>query len=85
MEIKTPNGTPQDLNRSWKGRPPQLVSEAGNGAVEQRRQGRHRSSPSPRTNREEVRATRSSNPQPRTDPMSEDLETHAEGCTGKRR
>ena len=63
------------------------LTEAGNGAAEQRRQGRQSSPPPlpPRTNREEVRTTKSSNPQPRTDPTSKDLEIHAEGRAGKRR
>ena len=37
-----------------------------------------------RAKREEGRAMRSTNPPPRTDPVSEDPETHAEGHAGKK-
>ena len=60
------------------------ATDTGEGAAQKRRQGRRSTSSSPGASQEEVRATQSSNPQPRTDPMSECHHIHAECREGKK-
>ena len=77
---------PQHLSATARdGQAQHPATEAGEGAVQKRRQGRHRTSSSLGASQEEVRTTRSSSPQPQTDP---EIKGHyiSVGCrAGKRR
>ena len=81
-QIKNKGCTPEPAQK-LDGQAPHPVTEAGAGAAQKRRQGRRSTSITPGASPEEGRATRSSNPQPRTDPTSECHCIHAECRTGK--